>query len=79
MTPRISLIPGKTRGHRPRLQMLLHEFCDTLDTEGWLRHQEKDGKHPARFALALRERRRRSVGFDDVFHAFLRRSSFLDM
>src|SRR5215471_8911004 len=29
MTARISLIPGKTRGHRPRLQMLLHEFCNT--------------------------------------------------
>jgi hypothetical protein len=26
MTAPISLIPGKTRGHRPRLQMLLHEF-----------------------------------------------------
>jgi len=30
MTARISLILGKTRGHRPRLQMLLREFRNTL-------------------------------------------------
>src|SRR5215471_8224935 len=30
MTARISLIPGKTRGPRPRLQMRLHKFCNTL-------------------------------------------------
>jgi len=34
MTARISLILGKTRGHRPRLQMLLHEFRNTLDIGG---------------------------------------------
>ena len=30
MTSRILLIPGKTCGHRPRLQSLLHEFCNNL-------------------------------------------------
>jgi len=30
MTARILLILGKTRGHRPRLQVLLHEFCNSL-------------------------------------------------
>jgi len=30
MTARISLIPGKTRGHRPRLQMLLHAVAEAL-------------------------------------------------
>ena len=34
MTARISLILGKTRGHRPRLQMLLHEFRNTLVSRG---------------------------------------------
>jgi len=34
MTARISLILGKTRGHRLRLQMLLHEFCNTLNYTG---------------------------------------------
>lgn len=28
MTARVSLIVGKTRDHRPRLQVLLHEFCN---------------------------------------------------
>src|SRR5262245_20199224 len=30
MTARISLIPGRTRGHRPRLQSLAQEFCNIL-------------------------------------------------
>jgi len=34
MTARISLIPGTTRGLRPRLQMLLHEFCNSLQRGG---------------------------------------------
>jgi len=34
MTARISLILGKTRGHRPRLQLLFHEFCNSLDSGG---------------------------------------------
>src|SRR5215813_14701066 len=34
MTARILLILGKTRGHRPRLQVLLHEFCNSLNLGG---------------------------------------------
>src|SRR5262249_50217748 len=34
VTARISLIPGKTRGHRPRLQMLLRDFCNILELGG---------------------------------------------
>src|SRR5215813_8160319 len=34
MTSRILLIPGKTCGHRPRLQSLLHEFCNILELGG---------------------------------------------
>src|SRR5262249_45618429 len=34
MTARISLIPGRTRGHRPRLQCLAHEFCNSLSLGG---------------------------------------------
>ncbi len=30
MTARISLIPLKARGHRPRLQLHACEFCNTL-------------------------------------------------
>ena len=41
MTARTSLILGKTRGHRPRLQVLLHEFCNSLDSGGeWCLFQQ---------------------------------------
>jgi hypothetical protein len=46
---------GKTRGHRPRLQMLLHVFCNTLE-EG-CREATSDGadgmvRHGETFRLA---------------------------
>jgi hypothetical protein len=41
MTARISLILGKTRGHRLCLQIFLHEFCNTLISGGELATRPK--------------------------------------
>ena len=42
MTARISLILGKTRGHGPRLQMLLHarSIGEASMKPKWFRHQD---------------------------------------
>ena len=50
MTARISLIPGKTRGHRPRLQMLLHAVAEALRYTVRLAPVPNGGGTPVRWA-----------------------------